>query len=80
VGFGASGYVSYDLLHRNARGEVARNAAVILEAALSMRGYTISQISPLVPHDPKKFHPQTIPAYAASEIMNQVGKKYSADD
>lgn len=77
LGLGASGHLSYDLLHRNAREEVARNAEVILEAALSMRRYTIAQISPLLHNDPERFHPQTIPAYAATEVMNQFRKKYS---
>jgi protein-histidine pros-kinase len=77
LGLGASGYVSYDQLHRNAREEVVRNARVVLEAALSMRGYTTSQISPLLYHDTEKFHPQTVPAYAATEVMNQFQKKYS---
>jgi len=77
VGLGATGYVSYDLLHKNAREEIVRNAGMILEAALSTRGYTINQISPLLPHDSETFHPQSVPAYAATEIMNQLRKKYS---
>jgi hypothetical protein len=77
LGLGATGVLSYELLHRNAREEVARNAGLILEAALSMRGYTIAQIDPLLPHDSKQFHPQTIPAYAATEVMNQLRKTYS---
>ena len=77
LGLGASGYICYEVLHRNAREEVVRNARVVLEAALSMRGYTTSQISPLLYHDSEKFHPQTVPAYAATEVMNQFRKKYS---
>lgn len=77
LGLGASGTLTYDLLHKNAREEVARNAGVILEAALSIRGYTAGQISPLLHHDSDKFHPQTVPAYAATEVMKQFGKKYS---
>jgi protein-histidine pros-kinase len=77
LGLGATGYIAYDQLHRNAREEVARNAGLILEAALSMRGYTIAQIDPLLHHDAKTFHPQTVPAYAATEVMNQLRKRYS---
>ena len=40
LGLGVSGYVSYDLLHKNAREEVLRNAGVMMEAALSMRAST----------------------------------------
>ncbi|MGH8620585.1 MAG: c-type heme family protein [Burkholderiales bacterium] len=77
LGLGVTGYISYDLLHKNAREEVVRNAGVMLEAALSMRGYTVGQVSPLLPYDSEKFHPQSVPAYAATEIMNQLRKKYS---
>jgi protein-histidine pros-kinase len=77
LGLGASGTLSYELLHKNAREEVVRNAGVVLEAALSMRGYTTEQISPLLHHDSEKFHPQTVPAYAATEVMKRLGKKYS---
>lgn len=77
LGLSVSGYVSYDLLHKNAREEVLRNAGVMMEAALSMRGYTVSQIRPLLPYDPEKFHPQSVPAYSATEIMNSLRKKYA---
>jgi HAMP domain-containing protein len=78
LGLGVTGYISYDLLHKNAREEVLRNAGVMMEAALSMRGYTVAQVGPLLPYDPDKFHPQAVPAYAATEIMAQLRKKYPA--
>ena len=77
LGLGVTGYVSYDLLHKNARDEVLRNAGVMMEAALSMRGYTVGQVRPLLPYDDEKFHPQTVPAYAATEIMASLRKKYA---
>jgi len=77
LGLGVTGYLSYDLLHRNAREEVLRNAGVMMEAALSMRGYTNSQIRPLIPYSEEIFHPQSVPAYSATEIMNSLRKKYS---
>jgi len=77
VGLGASGILSYEVLHRNAREEAVRDARLILEAALSMRGYTISQISPVLHNDAKQFHPQTVPAYAMTEMMSQLQKKYA---
>src|SRR5688572_20663250 len=69
VGLGATGYVSHDLLHRNARDEVLRNAGVMMEAALSMRSYTVAV-------DPDKFLPQSVPAFGATEIMTLLRKKY----
>ena len=77
LGLGVTGYISYDLLHKNAREEVVRNAGVMMEAALSMRGYTVAQVRPLLPYDPETFHPQSVPAYAATAIMDQLRKKYS---
>jgi HAMP domain-containing protein len=77
LGLGVTGYISYDLLHKNARDEVLRNAGVMMEAALSMRGYTVGQVGPLLPYSEDKFHPQAVPAYAATEIMNQLRKKYA---
>jgi protein-histidine pros-kinase len=77
LGLGVTGYISYDLLHKNARDEVLRSAGVMMEAALSMRGYTVGQVGPLLPYSEEKFHPQTVPAYAATEIMNQLRKKYA---
>ena len=44
LALGVSGYISYDLLHRNAQAEVLRNAGVMLEAALSIRSYTVGQV------------------------------------
>jgi methyl-accepting chemotaxis protein len=76
VGFGVTGYLSYELLHRNARDEVLRNAGVMMEAALSMRGYTVGKVRPLLPYDPDKFLPESVPAFAATEIMGLLRKKY----
>lgn len=76
VGLAVTGYISYDLLHKNAREEVLRNAGVMMEAALSMRAYTVQQVRPALPYDAEKFLPQSVPAYAATEIMNALRKKY----
>jgi hypothetical protein len=77
IGLGVTGYISYDLLHRNAREEVLRNAGVMMEAALSMRSYTNMQLRPLIPYSDEVFHPQSVPAYSATEIMNALRKKYA---
>jgi protein-histidine pros-kinase len=76
IGLGVTAYVSYELLHKNARDEVLRNAGVMMEAALSMRGYTVGKVRPLLPYDPDKFLPESVPAFAATEIMALLGKKY----
>jgi len=76
LGLGVSGYVSYDLLHKTARDEVLRNAGVMMEAALSMRTYTVSQVRDKLVQKEDEFLPQSVPAFAATEIMNQLRKKY----
>jgi protein-histidine pros-kinase len=76
LGLTVSGYVSYDLLHKNAREEVLRNAGVMMEAALSMRQYTVSQVRDKLVQKEDEFLPQSVPAFAATEIMNQLRKKY----
>jgi HAMP domain-containing protein len=76
TGLGVTGYISYELLHRNAQAEVLRNAGVMMEAALSMRGYTVGQVRPHLVSDPDKFLPQSVPAFGATEIMNLLKKKY----
>jgi HAMP domain-containing protein len=76
VGLGTTGYISYELLHKNARDEVLRNAGVMMEASLSMRHYTVSQVRPNLAMDADKFLPQSVPAFGATEIMGLLRKKY----
>ena len=76
VGLGATGYVSYELLHRNAQEEVLRNAGVMMEASLSMRHYTVSQLRPVLRNEPDKFLPESVPAFAATSIMGLLRQKY----
>ena len=76
IGLGVTGFVSYELLHKNARDEVLRNAGVMMEASLSMRNYTVSQVRPNLAVDPDKFLPQSVPAFGATEIMTLLRKKY----
>jgi len=77
LGFILSGIVSWNLLQRNAREEVVRNAELLMETALAVRGYTVAQVKPhLAAKLAEVFLPQTVPAYAATETLNQVRKKY----
>ena len=76
VGLGVTGFVSYELLQKNAQDEVVRAAGVMMEASLSMRHYTVSQVRPNLVVSADKFLPQSVPAFSATEIMNQLRKKY----
>jgi protein-histidine pros-kinase len=76
LGLGASGYVSHELLQKNAEEEVLRTAGVMMEAALSMRAYTVGQVRPHLRVVEDEFLPQSVPAFSATEIMNQLRKNY----
>ncbi|MEP6790987.1 MAG: DUF3365 domain-containing protein [Ramlibacter sp.] len=77
AGFAAAGFVSRQLLQDNARDEVIRNARLMMEAATSVRTYTVDQIRPhLIKQLEEVFLPQTVPAYAATEAINELRKKY----
>ena len=76
LGLVASGFVSYNLLHENAREEVLRNAGVMMESALSMRTYTVERVRPALRVSDEEFLPQSVPAFGATQIMNLLRKKY----
>jgi methyl-accepting chemotaxis protein len=78
AGFAAAGFVSRELLQENARDEVVRDARLMMEAAGSVRTYTVDQIRPhLIKQLDEVFLPQTVPAFAATETINTLRKKYT---
>jgi HAMP domain-containing protein len=48
VGLGAAAYLFHRLLQRNARDQVLHNAQLMMDTALAMRSYTISQVKPAI--------------------------------
>jgi protein-histidine pros-kinase len=77
LGFAIAGYVSHSALQANAREEIIQNARLMMEAALSSRTYTNTQVKPLLETQLKyAFLPQTVPAYAATEVFNDMRKKH----
>lgn len=77
LGIGACGYITRDLLRRNAREEIAENARLMMANALAVRAYTNTQIKPLLETQMKyTFLPQSVPAYSATEVVNDFRKKY----
>ena len=78
LGLTVTGYVSWDLLQRNAREDVVRNADLMMEAGLAVRAYTVDQVRPQLDLQLMRvFLPQSVPAYAATETMTQVKQKYA---
>jgi uncharacterized protein DUF3365 len=71
--------VSTPFLDSVARSEVLQKARIMMEAAAGIRAYTANEIASLlnVKRDGDKFHPQTVPAYAASRILASLGSKFT---
>ncbi|MCC6473009.1 MAG: DUF3365 domain-containing protein, partial [Burkholderiales bacterium] len=76
LGLAITGTISYELLHRNAREEVLRNAGVMMEAALSMRAYTVEDVSGKLRRVDGEFLKESVPAFAAGEVMKRLRRKY----
>jgi HAMP domain-containing protein len=78
LGVAAIAQLSWTLLEKNARAEIAENARLLMDTALAARNYTTSQVAPLLETQLKyTFLPQTIPAYAATEVFGDLRKKHS---
>ena len=78
IGLAATGFVSWTLLERNARDEIAQNARLLMDTALAARAYTSSQVNPLLETQMKyTFLPQSVPAYSATEVFNDLRKKHT---
>jgi HAMP domain-containing protein len=78
AGFAIAGWTSYELLQRNARDEILRHARMMMEMALSIRGYTTTQVRPhLEAQLVQTFLPQSVPAYAATETLGDLHRKYA---
>jgi protein-histidine pros-kinase len=77
LGLAAAGYVSHELLQKNAREEILQNARLLMETSLSTRAYTSGQVGPLLQTQMKyTFLPQSIPSYSATEVLNGLRKKF----
>lgn len=75
IGFAVSALVSHRLLLANANEDIDRDANLMMETALAVRGYTIDQIKPhLDPLNATEFLPQTVPAFAAIETFERLRK------
>lgn len=77
ISFTVCAYFSFNILQQNAKREVVKHAGMMLEAALAIRGYTVSEIRPLLAEKMQHtFLPQSVPAYAATQSFNTLRKKH----
>jgi len=78
AGLAAISQVSWSLLERNARDEIAQSARLLMDAAIATRVYTSGQVGPLLQTQMKyTFLPQSVPAYSATEVFNDLRKKHN---
>jgi protein-histidine pros-kinase len=82
IGLLVAAFISNLIVQNNAREQVLENASLMMETTLATRTYTDEQISPLL-NDPANnpngtFHPQGVPAYAATENFNYLRQRYPA--
>ena len=77
VGFGAAAYLIERLLLENAKDEVTLKARIMMEAARSVRSYTVEELRPLLNQvKTEEFLAQTVPAFAATENMKRLRQAY----
>lgn len=70
------GFFAHRLTEDNALQQITDQAELIMQEALAVRSYTVNEIRPLLNQlDDGQFHPQTVPAYSATQVANLVRKK-----
>lgn len=78
IGITGTGIVAYVILENNAEDEVKQQAGILLSSAMAMRQYTIREIKPLLSGQTnQQFLSQTVPAYAATRIVQMMRKQSS---
>ena len=77
VGLALAAILSQRVLQDNAEREVLREAALITAHASAVRGYTVSEIEPLLRDQMKvRFLPHTVPSWAAQTNFRTVQAKF----
>ena len=75
---GAAWYYHH-ALESDAISDVRQNSQVLMETALAIRSYTTDEIKPhLDPLNVKRFLPQTVPAFAATETLRRLRDRFPA--
>ncbi|HEX6019872.1 MAG TPA: DUF3365 domain-containing protein [Burkholderiaceae bacterium] len=78
AGLAAISQVSWTLLERNAREEIAQSARLLMDAAIATRSYTSGKVAPLLQTQMKyTFLPESVPAFSATEVFNGLRQKHT---
>jgi len=74
-----AGWYYHHALESDAISDVRQNSQVLMETALAIRSYTTDEIKPhLDPLNDKRFLPQTVPAFAATETLRRLRDRFPA--
>lgn len=77
IGLSIAGYIANIILQENAKREVVTQASIMMEGALAIRNYTITEIRPLLIEQLEHtFLPQSVPSYAATQNFNRLRKAH----
>ncbi|WP_297526551.1 Tll0287-like domain-containing protein [Thiohalobacter sp.] len=77
AGLVAAALISYRVFAEHTREEVMESANILMESARAVRRYTVEEVRPLIAQlQEGEFHPQTVPAYAATRYVEHLQKKY----
>jgi len=77
VGLALASWLAHNFLRENARQEILERARLMMQTTLATRNYTTQQIKPLLIRRERvtdHFLPQTVPAYAATEVFRDLQK------
>ena len=78
LGLLATGYVTWNLLQRNARDETLDRARLLMENAIAVRKYTTEHVAPLLKTQMKYvFLSESVPAFSATEVLHTLQQKYA---
>jgi HAMP domain-containing protein len=78
LGMAVAVLLAYRFLQQDAKDRVREQARLMMETTLATRSYTTEQIKPLLAKDQRRqfdFLPQTVPAYAATQVFAYLHKR-----
>jgi protein-histidine pros-kinase len=77
VGLALAAWMSWRIVHDNARREVLQQAAVMMAQASAIRDYTTKEIGPLLADQVKvRFLPHTVPSWAAQTNLRALAAQF----
>ncbi|MCW5745585.1 MAG: DUF3365 domain-containing protein [Alphaproteobacteria bacterium] len=77
VGLGIAGFMSNQVLRENGRQAALRDAAMILAQAAAVRGYTATEVAPLLQEQLKtRFLPHSVPSWSAQTVWRSMQPQF----